>query len=191
VALNALFSTFLTRIAFRWDRNFRLWCSFAFATPSFNFFFCGDTGYPEAFPLFHQIGDALGPFDFCAIPIAAYEPEEMMKDAHVNPREAVKIHKDLRSRHSVGIHWGSFQLRWVQKFGTNWACIINNVIMILIPVFVHFFSEEAMDAPPRDLLHAIREEEESGGEPVKFSVLGHGQTFVVSAAESVERRGKN
>jgi N-acyl-phosphatidylethanolamine-hydrolysing phospholipase D len=54
------------------DRNFRLWCSFAFSTTSFKFFLCGDTGYPEVFPLFRQIGDALGPFDLAAIPIGAY-----------------------------------------------------------------------------------------------------------------------
>jgi N-acyl-phosphatidylethanolamine-hydrolysing phospholipase D len=134
------------------DRNFRLWCSFAFLTEKFNFFYCGDTGYPDSFPLFHQIGDALGPFDFCAIPIAAYEPEEMMKDAHVNPKEAVKIHKDLRSNQSVAIHWGSFQL-----------------------------SEEPMDAPPQDLKHAIQEEEKSleNSEKINFSLLPHGGTFVV------------
>ncbi|KAG7370992.1 phospholipase [Nitzschia inconspicua] len=136
-----------------WDRNFRLWCSFAFRTSNFNFFYCGDTGYPETFPLFYQIGDVLGPFDFCAIPIAAYEPEEMMKDAHVNPKEAVQIHKELRSRQSVAIHWGSFQL-----------------------------SEEPLDAPPRDLKHAIQEEEAKSGEEINFSVLTHGETCKVTKA---------
>jgi N-acyl-phosphatidylethanolamine-hydrolysing phospholipase D len=134
-----------------WDRNFRLWCSFAFSTSNLNFFYCGDTGYPELFPLFHQIGDALGPFDFCAIPIAAYEPMEMMKDAHVNPREAVQIHNDLRSRHSVAIHWGSFQL-----------------------------SEEPMDAPPKDLKHAIQEEEERTHGEIKFTLLQHGETIKIA-----------
>lgn len=139
------------------DRNFRLWCSFAFRTTDFNFFYCGDTGYPETFPLFHQIGDALGPFDFCTIPIAAYEPKEMMKDAHVNPKEAVQIHKDLRSRQSVAIHWGTFQL-----------------------------SEECMDAPPRDLKHAIQEEEAKSGEIVNFSVLQHGETLKVLKSREAE-----
>jgi N-acyl-phosphatidylethanolamine-hydrolysing phospholipase D len=55
-----------------WDRNRRLWCSFALKTASYNFFACGDTSYPESFPLFRQIGDALGPFDLAALPIGAY-----------------------------------------------------------------------------------------------------------------------
>ena len=33
-----------------------------------------------------------------------------MKAAHVNSKEAVKIHKDLGSTRSVGIHFETFQL---------------------------------------------------------------------------------
>lgn len=92
------------------DRNHRLWCSFAVESPSYRLFFCGDTGYPDNFPLFRQIADALGPFDLSCIPIGAYEPSDLNKEAHVNPSEAVQIHKDLMSRRSVPIHWGTFAL---------------------------------------------------------------------------------
>ncbi len=130
----------------------RLWCSFAFSAMSFKFFVCGDSGYPS-FPLFRQIGDALGPFDLSCIPIGAYDPRELNKDAHCNPEEAVEIHKDLQSKHSVAIHWGSFQL-----------------------------AEELMGAPPQELQIAICAEKErqmlSGSAlPVNFSVLGHGETL--------------
>jgi N-acyl-phosphatidylethanolamine-hydrolysing phospholipase D len=91
------------------DRNTRLWCSFAVSSNDQRLFLSGDTGYPD-FPLFRQIGDALGPFDLAAIPIGAYEPAELNKDSHANPYEAVQIHKDLRSLKSVAIHWGSFPL---------------------------------------------------------------------------------
>lgn len=97
------------------DRNRRLWCSFAVhATPdrlpTHSFYFAGDTGLPSEFPLHHQIGDRLGPFDLAAIPIGAYEPEWFMRDSHCNPAEAVSIHQAIRSRKSVAVHFDTFDL---------------------------------------------------------------------------------
>jgi N-acyl-phosphatidylethanolamine-hydrolysing phospholipase D len=137
------------------DRNFRLWCSFAFGASNQTFFFCGDTSYPD-FPLFRQIGDALGPFDLAAIPIGAYKPTEIMKDAHVDPWEAVRIHKDLRSKQSIGIHWGTFAL-----------------------------SEEGMQDPPRDLQQAMSDQKEQAAKAGFYAVgpfvaLEHGKSIEVS-----------
>ena len=42
--------------------------------------------------------------------IGAYNPRETMKFVHVNPEEALKIHKDLNSKMSFGIHWATFKL---------------------------------------------------------------------------------
>jgi len=102
------------------DRNKRLWCSFAVqTTPSsttlspsspLRFYFGGDTALPRTFPLHRQIGDRLGPFDLAALPIGAYEPQYFMRHSHCNPQEAVQIHKDIRAKKSVGIHWGTFPL---------------------------------------------------------------------------------
>jgi len=97
------------------DRNRRLWCSFAVhATPALSqthsFYFAGDTGLPPEFPLHHQIGDRLGPFDLSAIPIGAYEPEWFMRESHCNPAEAVRIHQAVRSRRSVAVHFDTFDL---------------------------------------------------------------------------------
>lgn len=44
------------------------------------------------------------------IPIAAYAPREFMRLYHVNVDEAVKIHHDIQSKFSVGMHWGTFPL---------------------------------------------------------------------------------
>ena len=33
-----------------------------------------------------------------------------MKYDHVNPDEAIRIHQDLKSKVSFGIHWGTFKL---------------------------------------------------------------------------------
>lgn len=106
------------------DRNTRLWCSFSVhATPAHSelrreqgvphihsFYFAGDTGLPTNFPLHHQIGDRLGPFDLSAIPIGAYKPEWFMRESHCTPTEAVKIHQAIRSKRSVAIHYDTFEL---------------------------------------------------------------------------------
>jgi len=89
------------------DKNHVLWASYAVLGQHKKAWFGGDTGYCEAFK---QIGDKYGPFDLAAIPIGAYQPNWFMKYQHVHPGEAVEMHKDLRSRQSLGIHWGTFKL---------------------------------------------------------------------------------
>lgn len=88
-------------------RNETLWAGWVVSSDSFRFFFAGDSGYT---PMFAKIGERLGPFDLCAIPIGAYEPRWFMKAHHLNPEDAVQVHKDVRSGKSVAIHWGTFIL---------------------------------------------------------------------------------
>jgi len=90
-----------------WDRDRTLWGGWVVEHPQFRFFFAGDTGYS---PDFKDIGERLGFVDLAAIPIGAYDPRWFMQIMHVNPEEAVKIHQDLRARHSVAMHWGTFIL---------------------------------------------------------------------------------
>jgi N-acyl-phosphatidylethanolamine-hydrolysing phospholipase D len=94
------------------DRNYRLWCSFAVLFPGYTkFFFAGDTALPKHFPLFDLIRDYLGGrIDLAALPIGAYEPAFFMRNAHLNPEEAVKVHQALDAIKSVGVHWGTFAL---------------------------------------------------------------------------------
>jgi L-ascorbate metabolism protein UlaG (beta-lactamase superfamily) len=94
------------------DTNTTLWGGFVVEGESRGkrrrVFFSGDTGYSAQH--FRQIGSRFGGFDLALLPIGAYEPRWFMKAQHVNPEEAVQIHRDLRARLSVGIHWGTFQL---------------------------------------------------------------------------------
>jgi hypothetical protein len=43
-------------------------------------------------------------------PAGAYEPRAFMKPQHTNPEDAVQIHRDVRSKRSMGIHCCTFFL---------------------------------------------------------------------------------
>ncbi|PYK95067.1 MAG: metallohydrolase [Verrucomicrobia bacterium] len=90
-----------------WDRNQRLWSSWAVAGDTKRIFFAGDTGY---YPVFKEIGNRLGPFDLAAIPIGAYLPRVMMKMTHMTPEEALQLFADIQGQRFVAIHWGTFDL---------------------------------------------------------------------------------
>lgn len=172
------------------DRNKRLWCSFAVKTTrnissdgdsddrislfstgssSLNFYFGGDTGLPPAFPLHRQIGDKLGPFDLAALPVGAYEPEFFMKDSHCNPQEAVQIHKDIRCRKSVGIHWGTFPLA---NEGLNEPAEVLKEIVTDSNVSS---SHGNKDITSVDGIGGSKDTGHSRNETVDFSVVNHGE----------------
>ncbi len=89
------------------DRNETLWGAWVVESPGFRFFFCGDAGYSDHF---REIARAFGSFDLAALPIGAYEPRWFMKAAHLDPAEAVKVHRELKSRFTIAIQWGTFVL---------------------------------------------------------------------------------
>jgi N-acyl-phosphatidylethanolamine-hydrolysing phospholipase D len=90
-----------------WDRDRRLWASWAVIGPERRFYFGGDSGY---FTGFREAGDRLGPFDLAAIAIGAYVPPAVMQFTHTTPEQAVQAAVDLRARIVLGIHWGTFDL---------------------------------------------------------------------------------
>lgn len=89
------------------DRDARLWVGLVVRGRSHAVYFAGDTGWG---PHFEQIRAELGPMDLSLLPIGAYEPRWFMRSAHIDPNEAVKAHRLLESRVSVGMHFGSFAL---------------------------------------------------------------------------------
>lgn len=94
-----------------WDRNATLWGGYVVSTQldnqPFRLFFAGDTGYSADFK---DLGRRFGGFDFSAIPVGCYEPRWFMDKQHVNEDDAVRIHLDVKSKLSMGIHWGAFRL---------------------------------------------------------------------------------
>lgn len=107
------------------DRNASLWCSWLMDIAGFRFYFAGDTGYAS---LFADIGDVFDGIDLALLPIGAYDPRWFMAPVHVAPDEAVRIHRDIRAKVSVAMHWGTFVL-----------------------------TSEPMDEPPRRLRQAMAE----------------------------------
>lgn len=89
------------------DRNATLWGGWVLEIDGLRLFFAGDTGYGKDFA---DIGAVFGGFDLSLIPIGAYEPQWFMNAVHVNPEDAVRIHRDVKSRLSIGMHWGTFIL---------------------------------------------------------------------------------
>ncbi len=95
------------------DRLDTLWGGYAVFAPDFHLYFSGDTGYSKDFADIRQrFADRQrgGGFDIALIAIGAYEPRWFMSTQHVNPAEAVQIHRDLNARRSLGVHWGTFNL---------------------------------------------------------------------------------
>ncbi len=95
------------------DRMQTLWGGWAVFAPDAHLFHAGDTGYS---PDFQDIARRFasrqkdGGFDIALIPVGAYAPRWFMKEQHVDADEAVRMHLDLRSKKSLGVHWGTFEL---------------------------------------------------------------------------------
>lgn len=90
------------------DRSATLWGSWAIMTGDKAVWFSGDLGYSKDTA---NIGQQFPQgFDLSLIAVGAYEPRWFMKGQHIDPTEAVMIHREINSRKSVGIHWGTFRL---------------------------------------------------------------------------------
>jgi len=88
-------------------------------------FFAGDTGYraipptmstsddsmlysslPHC-PAFAEIGARFGAFDLALLPIGLYSPRHLLSSVHCAPEDSICIHLDIKSKTSIGMHWGT------------------------------------------------------------------------------------
>ena len=90
------------------DRDATLWCGYVIHRPGGNIYFVGDTGYNDK--TFNEIGARCSPIQVALIPIGAYKPEWFMAPIHCTPEEAVKIHREVKSKNSIAMHFGTFPL---------------------------------------------------------------------------------
>jgi N-acyl-phosphatidylethanolamine-hydrolysing phospholipase D len=74
-------------------------------------YFAGDTGFgPHFEKIAKGIPEKYPPFDLALIPIGAYCPMHKEGGGHINPYEAVNVHQILKPKHSIGIHFDTFQV---------------------------------------------------------------------------------
>jgi L-ascorbate metabolism protein UlaG (beta-lactamase superfamily) len=90
------------------DRDATLWCGYVIRRAGGNIYFVGDTGYNDQ--TFKEIGMRCSPIRVALIPIGAYKPDWFMSPIHCSPREAVKIHQEVKAETSVATHFGTFPL---------------------------------------------------------------------------------
>lgn len=89
-------------------RNHRLWGGYLLTLGEKRVWFVGDTAY--AGEIFRAVRERCGAPDLALVPIGGYEPRWFMESVHINPVEAVQLHRDVGARLSVAMHWGAFQL---------------------------------------------------------------------------------
>lgn len=85
-----------------------LWGGYVIESPAGSIYFAGDTGYHEEY--FKEIGTHFRDIVLSLIPIGAYNPRWFMSRYHVNPPEAIAIHREVGSNKSIGMHWGTIKL---------------------------------------------------------------------------------
>jgi L-ascorbate metabolism protein UlaG (beta-lactamase superfamily) len=95
----------------RWsnDRNEALWAGMTIHAPNRRIFFNGDSGYAEGWWV-ERLMAKHRRIDVSLCPIGAYAPRWFMADAHMDPDEAVLVHKAMGCPATLGFHWGVFQL---------------------------------------------------------------------------------
>jgi N-acyl-phosphatidylethanolamine-hydrolysing phospholipase D len=84
------------------------WGGYMIESPAGAIYFAGDTGYNAEY--FKEIGKRFPKIDVGLIPIGAYYPQSFFGRFHIDPREAVIVHKEVAAKRSIGMHWGTIKL---------------------------------------------------------------------------------
>jgi L-ascorbate metabolism protein UlaG (beta-lactamase superfamily) len=86
--------------------NRTLWGGFVIESSSGRVLFMGDTAFGD---FLKDIKERFPHFHLAILPIGNYEKRWFMKTEHMNPDDAVRVHKMLNVTKSVGIHFGTFK----------------------------------------------------------------------------------
>lgn len=87
-----------------WDKTPA--CGYVIASRDGTIYFSGDTGYG---PFLKEIGARFS-IDVALLPIGAYKPYEWFRNIHLHPTTALQAFVDLKARHLIPVHWGTFKI---------------------------------------------------------------------------------
>ncbi len=87
------------------SRNTSLWGGFVIDSPEGQVYFAGDTGNGA---FINELAGRYQRIRLAILPIGNYEKRWFMKTQHMNPDDAVLVHRALRANQSMGIHFATF-----------------------------------------------------------------------------------
>jgi len=88
------------------DGDRTLWGGFVIDGPGGRIYFAGDTGYGK---FLQAIKERFDGFRLAILPVGNYEKRWFMKGQHMNPDDAVAVHRLLNVQGSVGMHYATFR----------------------------------------------------------------------------------
>jgi L-ascorbate metabolism protein UlaG (beta-lactamase superfamily) len=113
------------------DFNKSLWGSWMITTHDQHVYFAGDTAYAQHFK---AITEKFGPINIALMPIGQGEPQEYLKESHMNDSEAIQAFLDLNASNFIPMHWGTFSLgtepfaQPIERLQQTWA-LQQNVLV--------------------------------------------------------------
>lgn len=88
------------------DKNAVLWGGYILQYRNQSIYFSGDTAFGSHF---NEIGERYD-IDVALLPIGAYAPEFIMKENHLNPKEAFDAFIALQAKRMIPMHYGTYKL---------------------------------------------------------------------------------
>jgi N-acyl-phosphatidylethanolamine-hydrolysing phospholipase D len=87
------------------DKNKSLWGGWMIMSKDYCIYFAGDTAYDDHFV---NIAQQFTDIDIALLPIGPCEPRKWIQHSHMNALEAGQAFIDLKARHFIPMHWGTF-----------------------------------------------------------------------------------
>lgn len=110
--------------------NRTLWGGYVIEGCKGKIYYAGDSAYDE---FLNEIKERFGEFRLTILPLGSYEKRWYMKTQHMNPEEAVLVHKLLKSRQSIGAHFATFAEHPEQTIDAHEADLERALIKYDVP----------------------------------------------------------